>query len=89
MKGTLENELDFLKEAKNSEECAKDLENFKYLYVPKLFRNLSSHRVLTTEFIDGIKVTEGMSDQFNFNVVGSSSEVRLSSWDNFYDIKKV
>jgi len=59
LKGTLENELDFLKEAKNSEECAKDLENFKYLYVPKLFRNLSSHRVLTTEFIDGIKVTEG------------------------------
>lgn len=59
LKGTLENELDFQKEARNSEQCAEDLSRFKCLYVPKVFPDVSSQRVLVTEFIDGVKVTEG------------------------------
>eukprot|EP00088_Acartia_fossae_P023432 TRINITY_DN2444_c0_g1_i11.p1 TRINITY_DN2444_c0_g1~~TRINITY_DN2444_c0_g1_i11.p1 ORF type:complete len:553 (-),score=124.63 TRINITY_DN2444_c0_g1_i11:498-2156(-) len=58
LKGTLENELDFLKEAKNSEQCAKELSKFSCLYVPKVHYESTSHRVLTTEFIHGVKVTE-------------------------------
>ena len=58
LKGTLENELDFLKEAKNSQQCAKELVKFDYLYVPKVHKSLTSHRVLTTEFIDGIKISD-------------------------------
>ncbi len=58
LKGTLENELDFLKEAKNSQQCAKELVKFDYLYVPKVHESLTSHRVLTTEFIDGIKISD-------------------------------
>ena len=56
--GTLENELDFCKEAKNSQQCAKELEKFDYLYVPKVTETLTSQRILTTEFIDGIKIRE-------------------------------
>jgi len=58
LKGTLENELDFCKEAKNSQQCAKELEKFDYLYVPKVTETLTSQRILTTEFIDGIKISD-------------------------------
>lgn len=58
LKGPLELELDFLAEGRNAEKCAKDLAHLKYVYVPKVFWDKSSHRVLTTEFIDGTKITD-------------------------------
>jgi len=58
LKGTLENELDFVKEAANAQRCAEELNQLKYLYVPKVRSDLTSHRVLTTEFIDGIKISD-------------------------------
>ncbi|XP_065210258.1 uncharacterized aarF domain-containing protein kinase 5 [Planococcus citri] len=54
----LERELDFVNEGKNSEKCAKDLNHLGFVYVPKVFWDKSSHRVLTTEFIEGIKINE-------------------------------
>ena len=41
LKGTLENELDFLKEAENSRRCAADLKQFDYLYVPQARKLMS------------------------------------------------
>jgi len=58
LKGTLENELDFLKEAENSRRCAADLKQFDYLYVPQVKDELTSQRVLTTEFMDAIKISD-------------------------------
>ncbi|XP_054276945.1 uncharacterized aarF domain-containing protein kinase 5-like isoform X2 [Macrosteles quadrilineatus] len=58
LRDTLEQELDFLHEGKNGERCAQELNRFPFIYVPKVFWNLSSKRVLTTEFIDGIKINE-------------------------------
>lgn len=55
---TLSMELDFENEGRNGEQCAIDLKKFKYAYIPKVYWNLSSKRVLTTEWIDGIKVTD-------------------------------
>ncbi|XP_026828164.1 uncharacterized aarF domain-containing protein kinase 5-like [Ooceraea biroi] len=46
-------ELDFEIEGRNSEQCAKDLKKFKYAYVPKVYWNLSTKRILVTEWIDG------------------------------------
>ncbi|XP_039287109.1 uncharacterized aarF domain-containing protein kinase 5 isoform X7 [Nilaparvata lugens] len=58
LKDTLEQELDFLNEGKNSERCAKDLKHFNFVYVPTVFWDLSTKRVLTTEFIDAIKIND-------------------------------
>lgn len=58
LRDTLAQELDFINEGKNGERCAKELSKFPFIYVPKVLWNLTSTRVLTTEFIDAIKVNE-------------------------------
>lgn len=58
LKGTLEQELDFLNEGRNGERCADELSKFNFVYVPKIHWDLSSKRVLTAEFIDGLKVSD-------------------------------
>ena len=57
-KGRLQNELNFEAEAGNSVRCSLELNHLPYLYVPKVLTNYSSKRILTTEFIDGIKVSD-------------------------------
>ncbi|XP_018333847.1 uncharacterized aarF domain-containing protein kinase 5 [Agrilus planipennis] len=58
IKDSLKQELDFRTEGKNAEQCAKDIKHLKYAYVPKVFWELSSSRVLVTEYIDGYKANE-------------------------------
>lgn len=52
LKKSLEMELDFCNEADNADRCAEELKQFKYVYIPKVYRELSNKRVLTAEFID-------------------------------------
>lgn len=52
LKKSLEMELDFEHEADNAEQAAKDLRHMKYVYIPRVYRELSNKRVLTAEFID-------------------------------------
>lgn len=54
---TLRRELDYEQEGKNAERIKNNLKNLKYVYVPKVYWERSSNRVLTTEFIDGYKIT--------------------------------
>ncbi|XP_015591317.1 uncharacterized aarF domain-containing protein kinase 5 isoform X2 [Cephus cinctus] len=56
MRDTLVQELDFENEGRNSEKCARDLQSYSYAYVPKVHWDCTSKRVLTTEWIDGIKI---------------------------------
>ncbi|XP_052894359.1 uncharacterized aarF domain-containing protein kinase 5 isoform X1 [Anopheles moucheti] len=58
LQGTLREELDFIHEGKNAERCSKDLERFDFVYVPKVLWNLTNERILTTEFIDGCKISD-------------------------------
>ncbi|XP_045620948.1 uncharacterized aarF domain-containing protein kinase 5 isoform X2 [Procambarus clarkii] len=58
LKGTLEQELDFINEGHNGERCAKDLSKLSYVYVPKVHWDLCSKRVLTAEYIHGHKVSD-------------------------------
>lgn len=51
-------ELDFLQEATNAERIGNLFKNNRHIYIPKIRWDLSSHRVLTMEYIDGVKVTE-------------------------------
>ncbi|OON16639.1 ABC1 family protein, partial [Opisthorchis viverrini] len=64
MRKTLAKELDFENEADNAEKCAVHLAHLGTLrpdgavHIPRVNRELTSKRVLTAEFIDGIKVNE-------------------------------
>jgi len=55
---TLERELDFSTEAANMERVAAQFVNDRTIYIPKVYADYSGIRVLTMEYIDGIKVTE-------------------------------
>jgi ubiquinone biosynthesis protein len=54
---TLERELDYSIEASSMERVARQFLDTPYVYIPKVFRETSSARVLTTEFIHGIKIS--------------------------------
>ncbi|GAB0090422.1 uncharacterized aarF domain-containing protein kinase 5 [Sergentomyia squamirostris] len=58
LRRNLEKELDFVNEGKNAERCAADLAKFSYVYVPKVRWDLTNTKILTTEFIDGIKMNQ-------------------------------
>jgi predicted unusual protein kinase regulating ubiquinone biosynthesis (AarF/ABC1/UbiB family) len=55
-------ELDFINEGHNAERVAADFANVEDIVVPNLVWEYTSRRVLTMEYIDGVKVTdyEGM-----------------------------
>ena len=55
---TLERELDFVMEADNMERFSAQFLDDPHIYVPKVFREASGSRVLTMEFIQGIKVSD-------------------------------
>uniref|UniRef100_A0A3Q3XLQ1 ABC1 atypical kinase-like domain-containing protein n=1 Tax=Mola mola TaxID=94237 RepID=A0A3Q3XLQ1_MOLML len=58
LKDTLAQELDFEKEARNSERCAEELKHFSFVFVPKVFWEQTSKRVLTAEFCNGCKIND-------------------------------
>nr|CAG4640769.1 EOG090X047B [Eulimnadia texana] len=49
-------ELDFTMEGKNAEQAAKLLQHLDWLHVPKVHWDLTTSRVLTMEFCDGLEV---------------------------------
>ncbi|PAA68410.1 hypothetical protein BOX15_Mlig024373g3 [Macrostomum lignano] len=56
LKDTLAQELDFENEAANAERCATDLKGLAA--VPRVHRGLISKRVLTMDWIDGVKIND-------------------------------
>lgn len=59
----LEQELDFLNEAKNGERCAVDIRQQggrlrRYVHVPRICWDLTTRRILTTDWIEGYKCTD-------------------------------
>ena len=52
------NELDFLKEANNSEKFRILNKNVACVDVPRVFDDLTSKRILTMEYIEGFKITD-------------------------------
>ncbi len=55
---TLERELDYSIEATHIERFNRQFINDSTVYVPHVYRDMSSKRILTMEYIDGIKATE-------------------------------
>lgn len=55
---TILRELDFGREERNLQQFAKDFADDTRIRIPKSFSEFSTSRVLTQEFLDGIKLTE-------------------------------
>lgn len=55
---SLQNELDYTFEARNAERIAKQFINSTAIYIPKVYWTHSTKKVLTAEYIDGIKISE-------------------------------
>jgi ubiquinone biosynthesis protein len=55
---TLEKEIDYTIEASHMERFARQFADNSTVYVPEVFRDTSTGRVLTMEYIDGVKVSE-------------------------------
>ncbi|WP_346293579.1 AarF/ABC1/UbiB kinase family protein [Sphaerothrix gracilis] len=51
-------EIDYLNEGRNAERFAANFQNDPKVKVPSIYWRYSSHRVLTLEWIDGIKLTD-------------------------------
>ena len=54
---TLEKEIDYRIEATNMERMARHFLDLSHVYIPAVFREYTTSRVLTTELIEGIKVS--------------------------------
>ena len=55
---SLEDELDYTVEASHLERFARQFLDDETMYVPKVYRHLSTPRVLVMEFIDGLKASD-------------------------------
>lgn len=54
----IQRELDFVVEARNIERFQRHVSGDPTVYIPKVYWELTSPKVLTCEFIDGIKISE-------------------------------
>ena len=77
---TLEREVDYTIEATNMERFARHFLDDPTIYVPKVFRERTTSRVLTMEFIQGMKVSE--TDRLK--QAGFDSEVITARGSDFY-----
>ncbi|RMD92576.1 MAG: hypothetical protein D6813_05645 [Calditrichaeota bacterium] len=55
---TSKRELDFINEGRNIEIFANNFKDVSYVYVPKVYWDYTTEKILTTEYIDGIKISE-------------------------------
>jgi ubiquinone biosynthesis protein len=54
---TLEKEIDYRIEATNMERMARQFLDVPHVYIPAVFREFTTSRVLTTELVEGIKIS--------------------------------
>ena len=55
--GQIRKELDFVKDGRNADRFSKNFEGVKGVRFPKIYWHCSNRRMLTMEFIEGVKVT--------------------------------
>jgi len=77
---TLEREIDYTIEATNMERVAQQFLGDSTVYIPKVFRATTTSRVLTMEFVEGVKV----SDTTQLDALGRDRKIITSNGANFY-----
>jgi predicted unusual protein kinase regulating ubiquinone biosynthesis (AarF/ABC1/UbiB family) len=58
MRHNIPKELDFINEGQNAERIAAEFASVEDIIVPKIYWDYTSRRVLTMEFIEGVKITD-------------------------------
>jgi|Deesub1362A_J573_1020465.scaffolds.fasta_scaffold00051_101 ubiquinone biosynthesis protein len=53
---TIRKELDYTREARNAEKFQRNFKEIEYIRIPKVYREYTSRRVLTLEYLEGIKL---------------------------------
>ncbi|MDQ0256830.1 ubiquinone biosynthesis protein [Evansella vedderi] len=65
---SLRMELDYLNEGRNAEKISKQFEDNKGIFIPKVFREYSSEKILTMEYIKGMKLSDrALTKENGFN----------------------
>ena len=54
----LKSELNFINEGRAIDQFRKNFKNDKFILIPKVYWNFSTSRILTLEYIEGIKITD-------------------------------
>lgn len=66
---SLRQELDYTVEARNTEKVSLQLKEQKDFYIPKVYWEYSTKKILTTEFLEGIKISQtNMLSQQGYNL---------------------
>jgi ubiquinone biosynthesis protein len=53
---TIRRELDYTREGRNADKFRRNFEKVKYVYIPKVYWDYTGKRVLTLEYVHGVKV---------------------------------
>jgi len=62
-------ELDFVAEAENARDFAKNFEHDSRIRFPRVYREASSKRVLTLEYIDGLKIADAVAEGYSGRLI--------------------
>ncbi len=63
-KRAINKELDFINEACNLEKFKNNFKKIDYIRFPKVYRDMSTKKILTMEFIDGVKINEIIQEKY-------------------------
>ena len=55
---TLFEEIDFIQEGRNADKFRKNLKSEERIYIPRIFWQCTTRKVITLEYVPGIKITE-------------------------------
>ncbi|KAK8814142.1 hypothetical protein WA158_008004 [Blastocystis sp. Blastoise] len=69
MRKELERETDFTLEGKNAQDCKEYFASHKDIYIPTIYPEISSKRVLVMEYINGVKINDpAVSTSMGYNI---------------------
>jgi ubiquinone biosynthesis protein len=63
----IENEMDFSQEARNLEKFRKMFQDDEHVYAPKVHKKITTDRLLTMEFIHGVKISEILESEMDID----------------------
>lgn len=73
-------ELDFVQEGKNTEELARNMAEFSDILLPRIYWEYSGIRLLTMDFIDGVRIDDRGSIQARGLIPGDITELTLKAY---------
>lgn len=73
-------EIDYIREGRNADRFRHDFRNFPTIYIPRIVWRLTGRRVLTIEYVPGVRVT----DTDRIEALGLSREELTKIGANFY-----